>query len=1096
MWIFNLTLLVAFISIGFIGVSQGADISKNISTKEDASGVVNTRGQEEFKGILESINESVNVTQVERADAVSKNQKERTPASRRKKVRKFKIRKRKTIVPKSQMTIRKIERQAIKVAEPPRQFRKYFEAGTDEAELESVINEEIKQLFNLLKTSKRRDLRLRLGSLYIEKARLIEYRLYEQYDQKMTLFQQKKRKTKPSINLRPTYVYINKSIKLFETYRQQFPKDRNMDQVLFFLGVSYFKRGQLGKGRNRYEALVKRFPKSQYINDVNFELGEYYFNKSNWKRAAAYYRKIATNRQLRLYSFALYKLAWCRFKMDQTNRAVANLEAVIREGARQKTKKNMGIQGAGRLHFAGEALDDLVLFYSHSRTKKSAMAWSYFQKMSGSSTRALKMLNSLAYAYLDHGNLRGVRTTFKQLIEEEPFSPMAYDYQYQIIRAYTYAGSRQIFLKELKNFIVRYGATSTWAKENHSQPELVEKAVNLIEVTIRNYALRMHQSYRKTKDSTAKSQSLFSYKLYNNHVKTSKQADQMSFFYAELLFDLKKYSSAAKQYLYLVENFPQSQYYETANLNSVLTFEKTLPSSKEIHKFVGKRTGFVAFTRPVHDFQKMAHSYISRFPKKPNVPAILYKMASLHYEFNHYKEALAQFWNLIQHYPSSKYTEYSANLILDIYNLTKDFNGLRRAVVRLLRNKFIANSGSARAMRKILSQVALKSAEDMAKNKQYLKSAELYKSFADTHPKSPLRWTAYYNAAVNFKKSGDILKALSIYKIVLQSPSTGGGKNINRVILKEIPSLYQKTGQYMKAAVAFSDYARIFPKDRIASDFWFNAALIYDGFNRYTQAEKAYLEYFKRSRKTEKVQALYLLAELKKRRGQANQAIAYYNQFLNKGSADKKALVEVAFKIAEIQKARRYITASKTWYRRTVNLYKRNNAGIFYAAQAQFNLVYDTYVQFIKIRIPANPARQQQVVQKKLNLFNKLKEDLKHVIRFDSGHQVVAALVLIGLASEHMGDSIYNSPIPKSLNKEEIKKYKEGLRTTAMPFKTEAVKNYRLAVSKARKLSAYNEEWLRKAVERLSDLEKGFIAVNPLLRKKILPVLLYDWSGV
>ena len=1078
---------LVFISLVFAAISPAPAVS--FTAQEDLFMAQNT--EEESKAVVEPETELDTEIEGEIEEEI-----ERDPAasrsSRRKKVRKFRVKKKRTAVPKARMTIKKIQRQTIKIAEPPRQVRQYFEAGTDEAELESVINQEINQLFNLLKSSKRRDLRLRLGSLYIEKARLIEYRLYERYDQQMNLFKAKKRKSKPRVNLRPTYVYINKAIKLFETYRQQFPRDKNMDQVLFFLGVSYFKRGQLEKGRSRYESLVKRFPRSDYIHDVNFELGEYYFNKSNWKKAIFYYRKIATNRKLRLYSFALYKLAWCRFKIGQTSRAIANLEAVVREGARHKTSSST--RGAGRLHFAGEALGDLVLFYGH--TKKSPIkALAYFQKMSGSSNRALKMLKELAYMYLDQGNLQGVRITFKQLIDEEPFSPMAYEYHYQIIRAYTYAGSRQIFLNELKHWLVKYGPDSAWAREHRRQPELVEKALTLMEQTIRNYALRMHQSYRKAAGNTAKNQALFSYELYNNHFKKSKQADQMRFYYAELLFDLRKYNAAARQYMYVVENFPRSKHYETASLNSVLTFEKTLPSSQQINKLVGKKVRFVSFTRPVHNFQKVAYSYVQRFPKKPNVPAILYKMASLHYEFNHHKEALAQFWNLIKKYPRSEYTEDSANLILDIYNLTKNFEGLREAAVRLLQNKVVAKSDSAREIRKILSQISLKAAEDLAKNKKYLKSAAMYESFANSHPRSPLRGTAYYNAGVNYKKSGDTLKTLSLYQKALRYPSAGQ-KNIKKIVLKEIPGLYQKTGQYRRAAEAFSTYSRSFPKDQAAVDFLFNAALIYDGFNRYAQAEKSYLEYFKRSRRADKVQVLYLMAELKRRRGQPTQAIAYYNQFLNRGSSDKKALVEAAFKIAEIKKARGKVAESKTWYRRTVNLHKKNGAGVFYAAQAQFDLVYDTYVQFINIRIPANPKRQQQVVQKKLNLFNALKEKLKRVIRFDSGHQVVASLVLIGLASEHMGDSIYNSPLPKGLNKEELKQYKEGLKSTALPFKKEAVKNYQLAVSRARKLKAYNAEWLKKAVERLSALEKASIAVDPLLRKKVLPVLFYDWSGV
>ena len=1018
----------------------------------------------------------------------------RTPAAKQGRVKRFKVRKKKTAVPKTQTAIRKIKRQAIRVAEPPRRFKRYFEAGTDEAELESVTNQEIKQLFELLKTSNRQDLRLRLGSLYIEKARLIEYRLYEKYDQEMNLYRAKKRRTKPRLNLKPIYVYVNKAIKLFETYRRQFSRNKNMDQVLFFLGVSYFKKGQLELGRKRYKSLLKRFPKSVYINDVNFELGEYYFNKYQWKTAAKYYRKLATKRNQRLYSFALYKLAWCRLKMGQVTRAMANLEAVIREGVLQGMRSR---GDKGELYFAKEAIGDMVLFYGHSR-RSPAKAWDYFQKMSGSQERALKMLSDLAYLYLDQGNLAGVRITFRKLIEEYPNSPMAYDYQYQIIRAHTYAGDRKIFLRELKYWLLKYGPDSTWARKNRRNKEVIKKAFSLMEFTIRNYALRMHQSYRKTKGKIVMRQALFAYELYNKYFRKSDKADQMRFFFAEMLFDLRKYTMAGEQYLYVAENFPRSKYYETASLNSVLTFEKSLPSSAEISKIVGKRVKFIPFTRPIHAFQKVAQSYISRFPKKSNVPAILYKKASLHYEFNHYKEALAQFWDLIQRYPSSTYTEHSANLILDMYNLQKDFEGLRNAAIRLLKNKTIANSGSAREIRRIVSQISLKTAEDLAKKKEYLKSAHMYKKFADGNPRSPLVETAYYNAGVNFKKSGDFLKTLSIYRGILARRPTSENKKIRKVILKEIPEMYQQTGQYLKAAEAFSNYARIFPKDVASVDFWFNAALIYDGLNRYTQAERAYLAYFKKSKKAEKVQALYLLAELKKKRGQPNQAVSYYQQFLNRGSSNRRSLVEAAFKIAEIKKARRQISQSKTWYRRAVGLYKKNRAGVFYAAEAQFQLVYSTYVEFLKIRIPRASNLQKKVVQKKLNLFNRLKEDLKQVIRFNSGQQVVASLVLIGLASEHMSDFIYNSPIPKGLNRVERKQYKEGLKKTAVPFKKESIESYRLAIKRARKLRVYNAEWLRKAVERLSVLDSeatSTIATQFFLRKKVLPVTLYNLSG-
>ena len=47
------------------------------------------------------------------------------------------------------------------------------------------------------------------------------------------------------------------------------------------------------------------------------------------------------------------------------------------------------------------------------------------------------------------------------------------------------------------------------------------------------------------------------------------------------------------------------------------------------------------------------------------------KLARLYYLKNHFEEAESSFWTIIQDYPNSEQATYSANLILDIYNLKK-----------------------------------------------------------------------------------------------------------------------------------------------------------------------------------------------------------------------------------------------------------------------------------------------------------------------------------------------------------------------------------------------------------------------------------------
>ena len=79
---------------------------------------------------------------------------------------------------------KKRKRIGLKDIQPPLSTKFYYQRGTDEAELEEVINEEINQLFKLLKRDRNADLTLRLGSLYVEKARHISFKIQADYEKK------------------------------------------------------------------------------------------------------------------------------------------------------------------------------------------------------------------------------------------------------------------------------------------------------------------------------------------------------------------------------------------------------------------------------------------------------------------------------------------------------------------------------------------------------------------------------------------------------------------------------------------------------------------------------------------------------------------------------------------------------------------------------------------------------------------------------------------------------------------------------------------------------------------------------------------------
>ncbi|MGZ5522893.1 MAG: tetratricopeptide repeat protein, partial [Chthoniobacterales bacterium] len=503
---------------------------------------------------------------------------------------------------------------------PPSRSSLYYEEGTNEAALEKITDQGINQLYKLtqqFKTSKRRgELWLRLAELYVEKARLIEYRLQQTYDGQISQFQQGKLKKKPVLDLRASQEYNRKAVQLYEWFLRDFPKDPKIDQALFFLGYNYFELDQAEKGKDYYKRLTNEYPKSSYIEESNFALAEYYFDREKWADALKHYDAVAANKRARLYSFALYKLAWCQYKTGKVKDALISLEKVIRAGRVAKGSQDGSASGVGRIRLATEAQKDLVVFYAEAGTAKDARA--YFEEIAGEK-HTFGLLEKLAYYYTDVGNREGARYIFRQLIEERPSAPKAYDYQYQIVSMYTSTDKGEVFKAELYNWIQNYSPDSEWAKANAKDKELIAKAHQLIETTLRNHVLQQHQTAQNSRVPEAQKSARAGYELYFQTFREGAHLDEMHFFYGELLFDMGDYDLAATHYGYVAENAPKSQYYEKAVLNTVLAREKGLPKEEDLKKQVGDRLEPVAFNTNVKGFEVAAIRYVNGFPKGENV---------------------------------------------------------------------------------------------------------------------------------------------------------------------------------------------------------------------------------------------------------------------------------------------------------------------------------------------------------------------------------------------------------------------------------------------------------------------------------------------
>lgn len=974
------------------------------------------------------------------------------------------------------VTVTPITHENLAQIKPPSRSAMYYEEGTNEAQLEHVSDQGINQLYKLtqqFKTSKRRgELWLRLAELYVEKSRLIEYKLQQKYDDLIRDFQQGKLKQKPVLDLRASQEYNRKAVQLYEWFIRDFPKDPKIDQALFFLGYNYFELDQAEKGKDFYKRLTTEFPHSSYVEESNFALGEYYFDREKWNEALKHYEAVAANKRARLFSFALYKLAWCQYKTGKVKDALVSLEKVIRTGRMAKGSQDGSSGGVGKIRLATEAQKDLVVFYAEAGTAKEARA--YFEEIAGEK-HTFGLLEKLAYYYTDVGNREGARFIFRQLIDERPSAPKAYDYQYQIVTMYTSTDKGEVFKAELYKWIQNYSPDSEWAKANAKDKELVAKAHQLIETTLRNNVLQQHQTAQNSRVPEAQKAARAGYELYFQTFKSGAHLDEMHFFYGELLFDMGDYELAAQHYNYVAENSPKSPYYEKAVLNTVLAHEKNLPKEEELKKQVGERLEAVPFSKGVSGFAVAADRYVRAFPKGENVPAIRYKLGALYYYHNQFDKALETFNAIIKEYPKSSYAQYSANLTLDIFNLRKDYGGLEKAGQDILNNEDLAKSQVGTQVKGVLQRASFKRAQDLEASKDFAGAAAAYEEFARKNVASDLGVSASFNSAVNYEKAGDSGKAIGMYGLVLadKNPKNEGLKKNSS---KFIASLYEKTGQYQRAAESFEAYAAKNDRDKEAIAFYYNAAVIRDGMNSYSAALNNYQKYFDKSRSADKWGVIMLMAKLWERRGSITKAQELYKQYYDARPKDAGGIVEAAFMIAKIHALKGKKSDAEDWYKKVIYQQKHlstsgQTVGVNYAAESKYILVSKTFDDLRAIHIPANPAKQGKAVQEKLAMLNKLKEQLKEVIRYDDAYMVVTSLALIGQAYQHMAASIYAVPLPKGLDADGMKQYKAGVDKVAQPFTDEAVKNYESAIEKGFKLEGYNDG-LKTAQRELNRLKK------------------------
>lgn len=934
-------------------------------------------------------------------------------------------------------------------------------------------------------------------------------------------------------------LYKRQALKLYEEILGEYPTYHRKDEVLYNLGSSLYEAGNKTEGVKRYWELIKQYPNSDYAADAWLELGEHFFNNNKLTQAITAYTKAAETKKPRIYSFALYKLAWCDYNLGEYADALDKFRQVV-SYAKSRQSEDGEFQARDRVQLTEEALNDMVRAYSHLDAVEDA--FEYYVREVGEE-KSYTYLAKLAAKYHDEGKYSIEVKAYRELNKRWPYHPSAPVNQTAIMEAFAMLGRNDQVREEVRKLIDLYSPGGTWAQRNADRPKVLTQAFEVVEDKLAGLVTEQHRAAQETKLAETYYLARDIYKEYLSKFPDSRNAYDFRFFYAEILYELKDFEEAAPQYDMVVEANPEGKFTRPAAYSAILTWEKVAAGVKEtVGKKItegksGKSRGDLRQLEKLRSLEK-GKSYeetnlkpaeqkladaCDRFAKvAPNdeeVTKVIFKAGQLYYIHNKFEEAAERFGVVIAKWPKDDLARRSAGLVLQSFNVREDWSNLNKWARTFRGNKPLMGDRSfAETVDELVEGASFNEIHHVFEPKKTaLEIADLYRGFVKEFPKSKFAMVALYNAVVNYDKSNLLEKSIETAKLVLEgyksfkisdkdleeSKREGAAlptpESIREKILFLQASFYERLAQFDISANLYEQFAQEFPKGERRADALFNAALFREGLGEHDQAIKNFRTYIKDyPNKPDVPQLMWRVGLILEKKGDHTAVEKHFSDIhryfkdnpAQRLCADYKVIgaVEKQAKTEGIKPKDKADLEKRAFesYKEILTAYKElpeadrvRDCALLAAANASFVMLEPEFQNYVNIPLTGVSERQMtKNLIDKLGLVESLQQAYTQVLQLGQGDYGIAALYRIGAVYQHLAQEIFATPCPRRLTEDQCMIYQAALQEKAFPLEEKAIEAYDKAMSKAYELGLYND-WLAKAQEAMKTYEPNrFPAVH------------------
>ncbi|MCK6544331.1 tetratricopeptide repeat protein [Myxococcota bacterium] len=975
--------------------------------------------------------------------------------------------------------------------------------------------EELKKLIPKAPAGRKAEMIFRLAELYWEKSKYkfgLEMTAFDKaYNQWVDAGRPGKEPAQKD-HIRESELIKQNALKLYEKVLTEYPTYERNDEVLFYLGYNEYEAGNKKNAVNHYWTLIKQFPQSRLVPDAYLQLGEHFFNDNNVEKARKAFERALASTTPRIYNYALYKLAWCDYNVQEYAAGIVKLKDVIDRSEKAEAQKD-----TKTLQLKGEALGDLARFFSY--VDEVETAFDYFKKKGGEDL-AVRYTTKLGGLFDEQGKWPLQIKTYRMLNEKYPMNAKAPELQSLIVRAYSKLNKKDMVRKEVERLVDLYRPGTPWYQDQEKKKDkaALEYAYDLTESNLRDLVTEYHADAQKRQDVPTYQLAKDIYAKYLDAFSDTESAYSMRFFYAEVLWALKQWKNAAGEYDKVarakVDKKEKGKYARNAAYNAILAYEKWASEGAEGKLEEGKKIDEKAKKgksdadrevktikianlekdkkydeQPIPDLELKLSAACDLYfdiadQKDQDLPAIKFKAAFIYYKHNHFIEAAQRYYEIIERWPGDELSKKSANLILDSLNVQEKWDELEKYARGFRDNKKLVGSDKKFAeetqmlvegasFKSILTAEA-KARDDKAEDSKragLAKAATRFRGFQKEFPESQYADKAMYNAVTIYDKADELDSAIEAAELLVKKYEKSDLAEKTAFLLA---GFYERVADFDTAAKLYAGFYDKYKKSKQASDALFNSGVYYQGLGDSKKALEKFELYTKEFADSADASEVYWrTCEISEEDQNWKKAAECYDKFRDKYKKASQARVfESRYKLALMKEQLKQKPDADREYKWIVAQFpkltdkEREAPGARLAgAHAAFELLEPEYGEYARKKI----TLQKQSLLDKATKADDLacvssegkpcKKEGKYlsILTYGNGDYGICALTRMGQVYRGMADSIRNAPLPRNLDEEQVEIYRAELDNVALGPEEKAIEAFENSLKKAYELNIYNK---------------------------------------